>query len=95
MQGPFVETSLRGHCDRCKAEYEQQVATRAVIFVDGLCIVHTPIDARGIILRDSHNSLNSEEDVCDESKDAMWGGKMGAGVGEFVVLDYYETGKKT
>lgn len=95
MQGSFVETSLRGHGDRCEAECEQQVATHAVVFVDGLCIVHTSIDARGVVLRDSYNSLNSEEDICDESKDAMRGGEMGAGVGEFIVLDYYETGKKT
>ena len=94
MQSPLVKTSLRGRGDRCEAEYEQQVSTRAVIFVDGLCIVHTPIDTRGIILRDSHNSLNSVEDVCYESKDAVRGGEMGAGVGEFVVLDYYESGKK-
>lgn len=94
MQRPYVETSLRGHGDRCAAECEQQVSTHAVIFVDGLCIIHTSIDSRGVILRDSHDSLNSEEDVCDESKDAMRGGEMGAGVGEFIVLDYYETGKK-
>lgn len=65
-----------------------------MIFVDGLCIIHTPIDARCIVLRDSHNSLNSEKDICDESKNAMRGGEMGAGVGEFVILDDYETGKK-
>lgn len=94
MQGRCIETSLRGRGDRCEAEYEQQVATHAVIFVNGLCIIHTSINARSIILRYSHNSLNSEEDVCDESKDAVRGGEVGAGVSEFVVLDDYEGGKE-
>ena len=94
MQGPCIETSLRGYGDCCEAKYEQQVSTHAVIFVDGLCIIHTSIDAWGVILRYSHNGLNSEEDVCDESKDAVRGGEVGAGVGEFIVLDYYETSKE-
>lgn len=65
-----------------------------MVFVDGLCIIHTSIDAGGVILRYSHNSLNSEEDIRDESKDSMGGGEVGAGVREFVVLDYYESGKE-
>ena len=94
MQSPRIETSLRGHGHRCEAEYEQQVSTHAVVFVYGLCIIHTSIDAWGIILRYSDNSLNSEEDVCNESKDAMRRGEVGAGVSEFIVLDDYETGKE-
>lgn len=65
-----------------------------MVFVDGLCVIHTSVDARGVILRYSHNSLNREEDVCDESKDTVRGGEVGAGVGELVVLDYYESGKE-
>lgn len=94
MQGPCIEPSLRGRSDCCEAEYYQQVSTHAVVFVDGLCIIHTPIDSRGVVLRYSYNSLNSEEDVCDESKYAMWGSEVGASMGEFIVLDYYESGKE-
>lgn len=65
-----------------------------MVLVDSLRIIHTSIDARGVVLRYPHNSLNSEEDVCDESKDAVRGGEVGAGVGEFVVLDYYKSGKE-
>lgn len=94
MQNPCVETSLRGRGDRCETEYEEQVSTHAVVFVDRLCIIHTSIYAGGIILRYSHNRLNSEDDVCDETEDAVWGGKMGASVSEFVVLNDYECGKE-
>ena len=94
MQGHFVESSRRGRGDRCKAEYEQHIPTHAVVFVYGLRIIHASIEAGGIILRNSHHSLNSEDDVGYESKDAVWGGEVGASVGEFVVLDYYEGGKK-
>ena len=65
-----------------------------MVFVDGLGIVHTSIDAWGIVLCDSHDSLNSEEDVCDKTKDAMWRGEVGASMSKFVVLDYYERGKE-
>lgn len=94
MQDPLIKTSLRGRGDRYKAEYEQQVSTHTVVFVDGLCVIHTSIDARGVILRYPHNSLDSEDDVGDESKDAVGGGEVGAGVGELVVLNYYEGGKQ-
>ena len=94
MQGHFVKTSRRGRGDRCKAEYEQNISTHAVVLVYGLRIIHASIEARGVILRYSHHSLNSEDDVGDESKDAVRGGEVGAGVGEFVVLDYYEGGEK-
>lgn len=94
MQGAGVETSLRGRGDRCEAEYEQQVSTHTVVFIDGLRVIHTSIDARGIVLRYPHNCLNGEEDICDETKDAVRRGEVGASVGEFVVLDDYESGKE-
>ena len=94
MQGHLVEPSRRGRGDGCKAEYEQHISTHAVVFVYSLRVIHASIKAGGVILRYSHHSLNSEDDVGDESKDAVWGGEVGAGVGEFVVLDYYECGKK-
>ena len=65
-----------------------------MVFVYGLRIIHAPIEAGGIILRYSHHSLDSEDDVGYEAKDAVWGGEVSASVGEFVVLDYYECGKK-
>ena len=65
-----------------------------MVFVDGLCVVHTAIDTRNVILCYSHNSLNSEEDICNESKNAMWGGEVGAGVSEFIVFNDYESGKE-
>lgn len=94
VQGPCIKTSLRGHGDRCEAEDQQQISTHAVVFIDGLCIIHTSVDTRGVVLRYSHNSLNSEEDVCDEPKDTVWGGEVGAGMGKFVVFNYYEGGKE-
>ena len=65
-----------------------------MVFVDGLRIIHASIEAWGVILGYSHHSLDSEDDVGYESKDAMWGGEVGGPMGEFVVLDYYEGGKK-
>ena len=93
MQGSRIEPCLRGYSDRYVAKCEEQVSTHAVIFIDGLGIIHTSIDAWGIILRDSHNSLNGKENVCDQSKDAVRRGEVGAAVGKFVVLDYDESGK--
>lgn len=94
MQNPCIETSLRSCGHRCEAEYEQQVSTHTVVFIDGLCVIHTSIDARGVILRYPHNSLDSKDNVCNESEDAVRGGEVCAGVGELVVLDYYESGKE-
>ena len=65
-----------------------------MVFVYSLRVIHTSIETRGVVLRYSHHSLNSEDDVGYEAKNAVWGGEVGAGVGEFVVLDYYERGKK-
>ena len=94
MQDPSIETGLRGCGDRCEAECEQQVSTHAVVFVDGLGIVHTSIDARGIVLRYTHDSLNGKEDICNEPKDAVRGGEVGPSMGKFVVLDYDESGEE-
>ena len=65
-----------------------------MVFVDSLGIVYTSIETRSIILRYPYDSLDSEEDVCDEPKDAVWGGEVGASVGKFVVFDYYEGGEE-
>ena len=65
-----------------------------MVFVDGLCVIDTSIYSRGVILRDSHNSLNGKEDIRDKSKDAVRGCEVGAGVGKFVVLDDNESGKE-
>lgn len=94
MQDPSIETSLCGCGDRCEAECEEQVSTHAVVFVDGLGIVHTSIDARGVVLRYSHNSLNCKKNIRNQSKDAVRGGEVGASMGKFVVLNYYESGEE-
>lgn len=94
MQGSCIETSLRGRGDRCEAENEQQISAHAVVFVDGLCIVHASIDCRGVILGYSDSRLNSEQDICDQSKDAVRGSEVGARVGELVVFDYYKPGEE-
>ena len=94
MQGPSIEPSLRGCGDGCEAEYDKNVPAHAVVLVNGFGIIHTSIDARGIVLRYSHDSLDSEEDVCDEPKDAVRGGEMGGSMGKFVVFDDYEGGEE-
>ena len=94
MQDPSIEPSLRGCGDGCEAEYDENVSAHAVVLVNGFGIIHTSIDARGIVLRYSHDSLDSEEDVCDEPKDAMGGGEVGRPMGKFVVFDDYEGGEE-
>ena len=90
MQDPSIKPSLRGCGDGCEAEDDKNVSAHAVILINGFGIIHTSIDAWGIVLRYSNDSLDSEEDVCDEPKDAVWGGEMGASMGKFVVFDDYE-----
>ena len=94
MQDPSIEASLRRCGDGCEAEYDKHVSAHAVVLVNGFRVIHTSIDARGIVLRYSHDSLDSEEDICDEPKDAVWGGEMGASMGKFVVFDDYEGGEE-
>lgn len=94
MQHPGVEPSLRGCGDSCEAEYDKNVTAHAVVLVNSFGVIHTSIDARGIILGYSHNSLDGEEDVCDEPKDAVGGGEMGSRMGKLVVFDDYEGGEE-
>ena len=94
MQHPGIEPSLRGCGDGCEAEYNKNVTAHAVVLVNSFGIIHASIDARGIILRYSHDSLDSEEDVCDKPKDAVWGGEVGSRMGKFIVFDDDEGGKK-
>ena len=94
MQDPSIEPSLRGCGDGCEAEYDKNVSAHAVILVNGFGIIHTAIDARGIVLCYSDDSLDSEENVCDEPKDAVWGGEVGSRMGKFVVFDDYEGGEE-
>ena len=94
MKDPSIEPSLRGCGDGCEAEYDKNVSAHAVILVDGFGIIHTSIDARGIVLCYSDDSLDSEENVCDEPKDAVWGGEVGPRMGKFVVFDDYEGGEE-
>ena len=94
MQGSSIEPCLRGCGDGCEAEYNKNVSTHAVVLVNGFGVIHTSIDARGIVLRYSHDSLDSEEDVRDKPEDAMGRGKMGASMGKLVVFDDYEGGEE-
>lgn len=94
MQDIRIETGLRGRRDRREAEYDEQVPAHAVVLVDGFGVIHASVDARGVVLRYTHDGLDTEEDVCDEAEDAVWGGEVGAVVGEFIVFDYDEAGEE-
>ena len=94
MQGPSIEPSLRGCRDGCEAEYDKNVSAHAVVLVNRFGVIYTSIDARGIVLRNAHDSLDIEENVCDEPKDAVWGGVMGSRMGKFVVFNDYEGGEE-
>lgn len=94
MEDPSIETGLRGRRDRREAEYDEQVPAHAVVLVDGLGVIYASVDARGVVLRYAHDGLDGEEDVCDETEDAVWGGEVGGAVGEFVVFDYDEGGEE-
>ena len=94
MQSPGIEPSLRSCRNRCEAEYDQHVSTHAVVFVNSLGIIHASVDAWSVVLGYSHDSLDSEEDVRNESQDAVWGGEVEGTMGKFVVLDYDECGEE-
>ena len=94
MEVRDIGTRLRGRGHGREADDEQQISTRAVVFVNGLGIVHAPVDAGGVVLRYAHDGLDGKEDVGDEAEDAVGGGEVGGAVGEFVIFDDYECGEE-
>lgn len=57
MQRTDVEASLSGQGDRDEAQYEDGVTTGAVVFVNGLGVVHAAEQLRDVVLRDADEGL--------------------------------------
>ncbi len=58
-----------------------------MIFVDRLGIVDAAEYAWDVVLRNSNESLDDEEDVNYQTDDVVGGAKVGTVVGKFVVLN--------
>ena len=66
-----------------------------MIFPYGLCIIFPAVYNGEVILRDTYQSLDDEENVGDQAEDSVWGHEMGSPVGNLVVLDDHEAGDKS
>lgn len=65
-----------------------------MVFPDGLRIVNPAVQVREVVLRDTDNGLDSEDDVGDQPEDGVGGLEMRASVADLVVLDYDQAGKE-
>ena len=64
-----------------------------MVLVQLLRILHTTIQRGHKVLRDSHDRLDEDQDVGDESEDSVWGDEVGAAVADLVVFDHDQAGE--
>lgn len=88
MQHVLVEPCLRRRRNGGETQYQQHIPVYPMVLVDTLCVVDAAEHVGGVILRDSHDGLQEEEDVGDETQDCVGRFEVGAAVGDFVVFDY-------
>lgn len=92
MQGILVGACLRRGGDGDETHEQDEVAAHAVVLVDFLGVVDATEQGRDVVLGDSDDGLEEEEDVGDEAKDGVRGLEVVAAVGDFVVFDHDEGG---
>lgn len=87
IQNVLVEIRL------CRSSYGSQhhnqdnISTNSVVLVQRLGVIDAAVQLWGIVLCEPNESLNGEKDVCDQTEDGVCRYKVGAIVGDFVVLD--------
>ena len=91
MKHILIEVRLRRSTHGGQRQRENNIAAHAMVFIQRLGIVHTPVESRGVILRNPDNSLNAKEDVRDEAENGVGRNEMIPRVGDFVVLDDDQT----
>lgn len=63
-----------------------------MVFINLLRVVHAAVEAGRVILCESHEALEEQEDVADCTEDGVGGFKVRARVGKFGVEDGGEAG---
>lgn len=63
-----------------------------MVLIHRLCIIDTAEQGGKVVLRDTDQGLDDEEDVGDEPEDGVRRAEVLAAVGNFVVFDYDEAG---
>jgi hypothetical protein len=65
-----------------------------MVFPHTLGILHAAIHSRCVVLRETHHSLEKDEDVEDEPEDGVWGFKVRVPWTLLVDFDYDEAGEE-
>lgn len=87
IQHVLVEVRLRG-CSNCSQHQDQDnISACSVVFVKRLRVIHAAIKLRHIILRETNQSLDSKQDVCNQAQDRMRRLEMRAIMRELVIFD--------
>lgn len=94
VQCILVETRLDGGGHGGQGQNQNDIAAGAMVFVNRLCVVDRAEERWGVILGDTDDGLNEEEDVHNHAEDVMRSAKVGAIVSELVVFDDDEPADK-
>lgn len=95
MQNILVEPGLRRRRNRHKTQDQQDIPAHPMVLVDALGIFRATEETGSVILSDTHNGLEEEEDVGDETQDGVRGFEVCAVVGDLVVFDDDEGGDES
>lgn len=92
VQHILVECRLRRRTDRGKHHEQYNIPAPPVILVNGLSLIHAPEHKLWHVeLREAHEGLNKDQNICYEPHDPMDACKASLGVRGFIHLNNHKT----